>query len=44
MTTRLLENTEMSTIQKAERKVIVDTDDIKDSDHAQVTGKLLAWN
>ena len=42
MTTRLLENTEMSTIQKAERKVIVDTDDIKDSDHAQVTGKIIS--
>ena len=42
MTTRLLENAEMSIIQKAERKVIVDTDDIKDSDHAQVTGKIIS--
>ena len=29
MTTRLLKSTEMSTIQKAEREIIVDTDDLK---------------
>ena len=50
MITRLLKSTEMSTTQKAEREVIVtvdikdsivDTDDIKDSKHAEVTGKIL---
>ena len=40
MTTRLLKGTELSTIQKAKREVIVDTDDIKDSNHAGVTGKI----
>ena len=31
----------MSTFQKAERKqVIVDTDDMKDSNHTEVTGKI----
>ena len=34
---------EMSTIQKAEREVIVNTDDIKDSSHAEVKAQFLAW-
>ena len=32
----------MSSSQKAEREVIVDTDDIKDSSHAEVTGKIIS--
>ena len=42
MTTRLWQSTEMSSSQKAEREVIVDTDDIKDSSHAEVTGKIIS--
>ena len=42
MTTRLLKSTEMSTIQKAEGEVLVDTNDLKDSNHAEVTGKIFS--
>lgn len=42
MTTRLWQSTEMSSSQKAEREVIVGTDDIKDSSHAEVTGKIIS--
>ena len=42
MTTRLLKSTKMSTIQKAEREVIVDTNGIKDLNYVEVTGTILS--
>ena len=43
MTTKLLKSTELLTIQKAKRKVIIDTDDIIDSNHGQVTSEILSF-
>ena len=40
MTSRLLESTEMSTIQNVERELIVDNGDLKDLHHAEVTDKI----
>ena len=42
MATRLLKSTKMSTIQKAEREVIVDTNGIKDLNYVEVTGTILS--
>ena len=43
MTTKLLKSTELLTIQKAKRKVIIDTDDIIDSNHGQITSEILSF-
>ena len=41
MTTRLLKRTETSTVTSAEKEVVVNTEELFDSNHAHFTGTLL---